>query len=76
MINYYQYGTDVIAIETCCPGHGSMLAGYGSTREAAHADLSTTPIEGHRDPELGVRWLILEVGGTDADFDDVESLDD
>lgn len=71
--DYFSCGDDVVVVETCCPGHGSMQIGIGRTKEAAIDSLESTPIEGHLSPRRGLEWAIGQewfgVGVTIDDFD-------
>lgn len=75
-INFYQYGSDIIAIETCCAGHGPMRVGTGRTQVAAIDDLEGTPIEGHLHDALGLRWLLSQMQDSETDADELELLED
>ena len=75
-INFYKYGSDIIAIETCCAGHGPMKVGTGRTQVAAIDDLEGTPIEGHLADEKGLRYLLSQMQDSETDADELELLDD
>lgn len=75
-INFYQYGSDVVAVETGIPGHGPMRVGVGNSQVKAIDDLEATPIEGHLDDSLGLSWLLSQMQDSDTEVDDLELLDD
>lgn len=75
-INFYQYGSDVVAIETGITGHGPMRVGMGNSQVKAVDDLEATPIEGHLADSLGLRWLLEQCRDNETDVDDIELLAD
>jgi hypothetical protein len=75
-INVYSYGSDIIAVETCCAGHGPMKVGCGNSQVKAIDDLEGTPIEGHLDDALGLRWFLSQMQDSETDADELELLDD
>lgn len=75
-INFYAYGSDIIAVETRCAGHGPMKVGCGNSQVKAVDDLEGTPIEGHLADELGLRWFLSQMQDSETDADEMELLDD
>jgi|WetSurMetagenome_2_1015567.scaffolds.fasta_scaffold00474_6 hypothetical protein len=60
MRNFYEYGSNVVCVETCCPGHGPMLLGLGATQSEAIDALESTPIAGHLEPRKAIEWAVSE----------------
>jgi hypothetical protein len=75
-MEYFQIGSDVVAIETDSPGHGPMYIGVGDDWHSAIRSLESTPIEGHDDPERGLEWAIgAGWFGPDIELDDFVEID-
>lgn len=76
MINFFEYGSDVVAIETCAAGAGDMRVGTGVTQVAAVDDLTQIPIAGHLDLSLGLAYFLrnlMQDSTTDPDLVELDS---
>jgi len=75
-MDFFKYGSEVIAIKTCAPGAGDMQVGVGKTQLDAVDNLESIAIPGHLAKVEGLRHVVIHLTGDHiTDIDELEELD-